>query len=513
MKLKKQIYLSIFAMLSLLSVVLYSCLDDSILDLQEVMDPAELARLQEISDARTFFENYVSTLPMDMTPQGIHPGNFAVDWKHAAYIENTTDSIISLNACIIPEYHYVGAFAKDYTQVPETEDDWYTTVVSQKIVSLKDMRTDARACYIITIIPDASCASQSRGEIDKLFNNGDDEGNLNFSGLTIFSTLGDNSTVVIDRYYQGQRFARASVFDDNDYSSLIGAAEIKQFKPLRTKNNNEILDWGAGWDEFTIIVDKNIGTQTIFYREPIGGQTIPPSISITGGGGGGSSLGGLWGGANASKGARLFNTGPLSNAALDKINKMLDEIVRDCMGLELFERVEIRLLNSGQKINLQWGASSNGSTVTDHRWDGTRTFNMRLTSNAEVDTYFHELFHIYQYFTEGTAVDADKSAANLEIETRYATYVYQKNRSDYKERWEDEYQDGYFNQSIAQIENYLNDKGYLLPGRSEDFLELHLRHQPRGILEGNIHYGGYQYNYDKYGRDNFRNLRVLSTYC
>ena len=304
MKRKKQIYFQIFVLLSSLSLILYSCLDDD-MNLLGAEDADDVARLQEIREARAFFENYVANIPMDLNPQGMYPGNFATDWDNATYIVNTDDSIISLNVCIVPEYYYEGDFAKDYTKTPETDDDWYHTAISQKIVSLKNMRTGTRCCYIITLIPDANNATKSRAKIDWMFNNGDSEGNQ-FHGLAIFSTIESNAAMVVDRY--GQSFTRASVFGGDNLSDmlvLMGAYKLSQKKVVRTKyyggSGTEEDPYDGGWlSEFTVTApyptkyeDPNSASTTNSNPSDRGQSAMNANYSQpsgnSGGSGGGSS--------------------------------------------------------------------------------------------------------------------------------------------------------------------------------------------------------------------------------
>ncbi|GHT78338.1 hypothetical protein AGMMS50262_20860 [Bacteroidia bacterium] len=381
---KKQFYFLTFALLGLLSLFLYSCLNDEMNSKnEENVDDA--ARLQEIREAREFFENHVASIPPNADPQGIYPGNFATDWDNATYIVNTDDSIISLNACIIPEYYYEGDLAKDYTQTPETDDDWYHTAISQKIVSLKDMRTGARCCYILTLIPDASCATKSRAEIDWLFNNGDNQGNQ-FSGLAIYSTVEENRTLVVDRY--GQHFARASVFGkstENEYASLIGAAKYTQFKLLRTKYELDEVVVTAPYPggSTIIIVNTRPGTTP---NIPSDNSNYPPT---GGSGGGGGNSGGNSGGNNTNGNSSILPNKSVTYAPSrfeDTGGYIKGTCNCMCMAQKIMKQILGNNANIGSSANVKqlWKEMNGVLTKVGDAKDIFNTLNDHLSSNHPI---------------------------------------------------------------------------------------------------------------------------------
>jgi hypothetical protein len=113
---------------------------------------------------------------------------------------------------IVTDITYYGFFPKEYSQPPKDASDAYGTATPQKLLVAHNLGSGLMSCYVMTIIPAKECAAKNATAAAKLFYK---DSCANFSGAVVYNTL-TNSTVCIERYRQGKKYASASMFNSED---------------------------------------------------------------------------------------------------------------------------------------------------------------------------------------------------------------------------------------------------------------------------------------------------------
>lgn len=244
-------------------------------------------------------------------------------------------------------------------------------------------------------------------------------------------------------------------------------------------------EWtGGGWD-------NTIGGD--WHGNESGGN-IGGSTDVGYGGSGGGTLGNM-----APRAKEIFQNTDISDADWETLQKLLDPIIDECLGK--FLSADLKILLSNQSIKIQFGYVDKTS--------GFNSATNTLTINASEgsDVLLHELIHIYQRFKNP---NFSSYSLNDEIEARYIQYLYERSRKGYpsskKERMYT-----YSNQlymSIRLIENYVSNKGDLLPNITNQKISLYLQTGPV-ILLANLYP---DFKFTENG-SYFQNLNLLTIKC
>lgn len=135
-------------------------------------------------------------------------------------------------------------------------------------------------------------------------------------------------------------------------------------------------------------------------------------------------------GNDPSKAKNLFENKELSESDWEEINKLLEEIAKDCMGENLYNAVKDSLGN--EKITFKF---------TDEKtsWYSDKEKTLYLSeTNIKSGTLLHELFHVFQIYQE-EAASINNSIMNKEIEAHLAQYKYlRKNKklNELEKKWD-----------------------------------------------------------------------------
>ena len=180
--------------------------------------------------------------------------------------------------------------------------------------------------------------------------------------------------------------------------------------------------------------------------------------TVVGGGGGGSNNGGN-GGSNSSASGRaqlIFENENLQNDSWKVLNLMLDSIIVECMGENLFNQIKDKL--NGQKVTFQY---VNGKESSYN--DKTNTLKIGV-DNPAIDVLFHEMIHLFQ-----SLLNRDEYTLDMEIEAHYSQYQYIKSKKlekDFKrdQRWD----------AITSLNTLFDKKGILYEFYDKDYLNYYL---------------------------------------
>ena len=209
----------------------------------------------------------------------------------------------------------------------------------------------------------------------------------------------------------------------------------------------------------------------------------------------------------APKATSIFRNSNMTKQNWKIIENMLDKIMLDCLGEELYKGLK-SLLN-GKKLTIQFKESMNGSFSFQGESAGI-ALGMQMESNQ----LLHEMFHAYQAY-QNTFEQYKDAMLNLEIEAHYAQYLYTSRLDEYKgSKWEKRDIYDIRRKSIKKLAKYIDEKGNLLPGVTNDLLDLEIT----SCVIPALHTAGYTaskypLNDNINGVANFKNLNKLTVNC
>lgn len=245
------------------------------------------------------------------------------------------------------------------------------------------------------------------------------------------------------------------------------------------------------------------------------------TIYDNGGGGGNGGLDGGFGGGGgggggtspvnpaqiAPKASSIFRNSKMTEQNWKVLENMLDKIMVDCLGGELYNGLKSFL--KGKTLTIQFKEGSDGGFGMQGESVGI-SLGMQMESNQ----LLHEMFHAYQAY-QNTIDQYNGSTLNSEIEAHYAQYLYTSRLKEYRgSKWEKRDNDDIRRKSIKKLAKYVDKKGNLLPGATNDLLDIEILNSVIPALRA----AGY--SKDKYplngnpnGAANFKNLNKLTVNC
>lgn len=221
-------------------------------------------------------------------------------------------------------------------------------------------------------------------------------------------------------------------------------------------------------------------------------------------GGSGSST---QGGTAAPKAKAIFRNSNMTESNWIVIENMIDKIIENCMGQNLYNSLKEKL--NGGTLSIQFTNKESSSFYFDGNTSGIKLSSLNVESNH----LFHELFHAYQAYQETTETYR-KSTINLEIEAHYAQYLYLKGLEEYpNSKWEKGYKSKQRLIGIANLEDYIDGHGRLLSNIPNDIFDLYLSMPLKEVFVKDNNYSNYSYDNSRYGTSNFQNLQNITINC
>lgn len=240
---------------------------------------------------------------------------------------------------------------------------------------------------------------------------------------------------------------------------------------------------------------------------------FPPEIPVEEGvddgigGPGGSSGGTTSGGGSAPLAQKIFRNSNMTDQNWAVIEKMIEKIIDDCLGGNLYNGLKEKL--DGKTLAIQFTDNS-----PSFYFNGETT-GIKLSLNyIESNHLLHEMFHAYQAYqeTQNSYVNAE---LNLEIEAHYAQYLYLKKRPEFAgSKWSKQYAMDNRHEEIAMLENFLLPNGLM----DLDVTEKDLNTQIDSVVAAFRRYPAYskdscKYNVERSGLSIFENLKTLTINC
>lgn len=209
----------------------------------------------------------------------------------------------------------------------------------------------------------------------------------------------------------------------------------------------------------------------------------------------------------APKASKIFRNSKMTEQNWALVEKMIEKIINDCMGGELYNGLKSYL--NGKTLTIQFKDGTDGSFGMQGESVGI-ALGMQMESNQ----LLHEMFHAYQAY-QNALPQYNGSLLNLEIEAHYAQYLYTRKLKEYKgNKWERRDEDDARRRSIAKLATYLDEKGNLLPEITNGQLDLEIT----GNVIPALRAAGYTetkypLNDNIVGTANFNNLKKLTVNC
>lgn len=209
----------------------------------------------------------------------------------------------------------------------------------------------------------------------------------------------------------------------------------------------------------------------------------------------------------APKAASIFRNSNMTEQNWECLEKMIDKIIDDCLGEGLYNGLKSSL--GGKTLTIQFKNGANGSFDIFPESSGI-SLGMQMESNQ----LFHEMFHAYQAY-QTNLEGYINSNMNNEIEARYAQYLYTSRLSEYKgSRWEERDDDDISRKVIKDLTDYIDEKGNLLPGVTDDALTAEIvGNTIPALREAGYTEAKYPENDNINGIENFTNLHKLTVNC
>ena len=224
------------------------------------------------------------------------------------------------------------------------------------------------------------------------------------------------------------------------------------------------------------------------------------------------------GGSPESDFWKIFYNDSLSDQEKEKLEKIRDTLLNDCMGNKLYNSIKGYTVNNPLYFNVGSGESGAFGPLGP---DGA--IGISIGKQTEVNQVIHELVHALIFFemkasNPNNYVELYNSATlNYEIPANYAQYIFLK-KNNYLEdgsKWNDLYEEDPRKKRIKKLSEYLDDKGYLLPNVEEEELELEILNGVVPIFQ-KYHYteeNNYFFDWNNTGLDLFSIINRITENC
>lgn len=260
--------------------------------------------------------------------------------------------------------------------------------------------------------------------------------------------------------------------------------------------------WPVGEDEYLQDITTPGGGES-------GGGSFDSGVPIddgigNGGGGTGGNGSSSSGSGSASKAQKMFHNDKMTNDEWKAVENMIDSIMTDCMGENLYNALLNKL--NGKTLAIEF------TDASSFYFDG-RISKIKLNaSKMESNHLFHEMWHAYQAYKE-TGDSFKKAELNLEIEAHFAQYLYLSNRHKfYGSKKHKVYVDDNRHRSIAELYWYVTPKGKLRDGFTLDIVNSHVEYIVNYFHETE-EYDSCKFDENRMGLSIFENLNVLTKDC
>ncbi len=415
----------------------------------------------------------------DSTLRALKP---LLDWDLATLHNDSIWSVVELPW----EYENGKITIGNIEAINEAADSGVEMQQLLRLVILQNNQTGEMYGFKMAIAPDSEYIQGA----DLSGNNNYLSRDSNLRGLVLFYSLQDE-------------FVNGWLYSDADTGE--GALRAGNASPIE-------IEICASW--VITVLDIEVHGQnckTVYYL---------PTLDIGSDGSGGGGYNGMFGDTDGGGGSssnnntnpeqdtdtgeanpkEIFRNSKMTEENWKEIEKMLDKIIKNCLGKGLYNGLKNSLNGKTLPIEFIPGDDSAFNYATGK---------ISLSMNMENDQLFHEMWHAYQAYQE-TQDSYKNSLLNQEIETRYAHYLYLDAIGSKKWNEWGELDKSY--KSISTLKDYITPKGNLRPGQSTLSLESHILNNTVPLLKQIPAYNT-PFDFGNPGLGIFKNLRKLSKNC
>lgn len=359
-----------------------------------------------------YYETYVvkgtrsgNEIPSESAPYTL--GDFSPHWDTGITVSGNDLCYSEFN--LSKDYHFL-LFPNDNSNVAAVN-------LQSKYISISNNNYQILNQYIVTYIPAPNYITTysnivSSGSIDCQNWN-------NFSGIVLYSMLSGHHLAAY-QFVDGQCHKQALLYDTyqskeqniSDFLNIMDGVKIGIAFQSNTRSDAiyggtiEVIEFIYNTTFPIFIIDNE--DDDIIISDP-----LEPIINDTSGGTSNNSS------EEAEKSIReyaedLFDTTSLSLEDKNELDKMLESIMDDCMGIELYKQLvesnrTIRFTFSSEQINSAFSAQQGVMSIT-------------LNRSYRSDVLLHEMMHAYQYIHKYN--DFHNNLVCCEIEAYIASLAY-----------------------------------------------------------------------------------------
>ena len=333
-------------------------------------------------------------------------------------------------------------------------------------MSVIDYEIDTLSQYVATYIPAADYVDSYVNEYGEI----DCSAWGDFSGVVLYTMLSGHHVAAYS-YDNGELTGQSFLYNPDqspeenttDFLTVMNGMELFvlpaeeetrsslpshiQFIYVEVREDNTIISHQY------LLLDDNSSLLDDDYTTPSTGpiEIVEPIIlPSTGGGGGGQTT------TTTDEAIRkerkeltqsLFTTDSLTEDQIQEVGKMLEQIMQDCMGGELYNK----LVNNVKPIKLTFHSDKN----SQYNYDSHSI----ILKSCNSDTLLHEMFHAYQHSVLEND-EYDKAGVNYEIEAQIARYIYIDSNSMIDR--ESDFIKQKLGRLVKNMAQHISSRGYLL---------------------------------------------------
>ena len=393
-------------------------------------------------------------------------GNLIPDWDSSVTVANEQKSYTDFE--MQKDYRY-------YLVLEKNADTLRGLQLYSRFVSVIDYELDTLSQYVATYIPTADYVGSYVNEYGEI----DCSAWGDFSGVVLYTMLSGHH-VAAYRYNDGilegdsflYNYDKSQGENTTDFLTVMNGLELFvlpaeeetraslpshiKYIIVEVKEDNTIIS-----HQYLLLGNNN---QDDFYNNDTTTTTGPielvePTIlPSTGGGGGGQTSTTTDAATRAYRKEltqSLFTTDSLTEDQIQEVGKMLEQIMQDCMGGELFNK----LVKDSKFIKITF----NSEKISQYNYDSHSI----ILKSYNSDTLLHEMFHAYQYSVLGNE-EYNKADTNYEIEAQIARYNFLLRRSDVDGvNNHNDFTSTNFGAAISRISSCFTSKGIPITDRSQ----------------------------------------------
>ena len=222
---------------------------------------------------------------------------------------------------------------------------------------------------------------------------------------------------------------------------------------------------------------------------------------------GGSTTTGVGNGNSGNKPAKeIFKNDEMSEEEWEEIDEMLDMMMEDCLGGNLYNALKKDLGDKKLQIEISDGLNGGFGTLDNN------STGIIIGKQMDSSQLLHEMMHAYRAYRE-TATTYNASTLNGEIEAHYAQQIYLNNTPGYKgSQLEERHKQNKRRRAVMDLKNVIDNKGNLREDKTTFELEEQIN-EIKKVFRESPTYKDYPYDENRTPESNFNNIKTLTINC